>query len=176
MMRTPDLPTKPRKDSQLSNLAGEFFVAAELLKRDLQTSVTFGNAKAVDLLAHNPRTSRHFSIQVKAKRTHGYFPISVKSVERGCTYVFVRLGHVGQAVRYFIVHGSRLLDDSDRFGKDFRHRSIPGIRLRYLQDFENKWSIFEEVSPEGKKKLGKESDTVPFDLPRKRGRSWKSQL
>ena len=33
---------KNRADGQLSALAGEFFVAAELLKRELQTSVTFG--------------------------------------------------------------------------------------------------------------------------------------
>ena len=45
---------KTRADGQLSSLAGELFVAAELLKRDIQTSVTFGNAKAIDLLAHNP--------------------------------------------------------------------------------------------------------------------------
>jgi len=41
--------TKTRADGQLSSLAGEFFVAAELLKRDFQTSVTFGNVKAIDL-------------------------------------------------------------------------------------------------------------------------------
>jgi hypothetical protein len=40
---------KPRRDGQVSGLAGEFFVAAELLKRGRQTSVTFGNAKGVDL-------------------------------------------------------------------------------------------------------------------------------
>ena len=47
--------TRPRADGQISGLAGEFFVAAELLKRDIETSVTFGNAKAIDLLAHNSR-------------------------------------------------------------------------------------------------------------------------
>jgi hypothetical protein len=60
--------TKPRADGQLSALAGEFFVAAELLKRGLQTSVTFGNAKAIDLLAHNPAIDHTFPVQVKALR------------------------------------------------------------------------------------------------------------
>ena len=32
--------SKQRADGQESGLAGEFFVAAELLKRDLQTSLT----------------------------------------------------------------------------------------------------------------------------------------
>ena len=40
-------PKKARADGQLSALAGELFVAAELLKRGYQTSITFGNAKAI---------------------------------------------------------------------------------------------------------------------------------
>ncbi|MFL6335847.1 MAG: hypothetical protein ACJ754_21265 [Pyrinomonadaceae bacterium] len=58
---------KPRADGQLSGLAGEFFVAAELLKRGLQTSVTFGNAKAIDLFAHNPTIDFTF---VQDKKAH----------------------------------------------------------------------------------------------------------
>ncbi len=34
--------SKQRSDGQKSGLAGEFFVAAELLKRGLQTSLTLG--------------------------------------------------------------------------------------------------------------------------------------
>lgn len=33
----------------------EFFVAGELLKRGLQTSITFGNAEAIDIFAHSER-------------------------------------------------------------------------------------------------------------------------
>ena len=57
-----------RVDGQITGLAGELFVAAELLKRGLQTSVTFGNAKAIDLFAFNPDTGRTFTVQVKALR------------------------------------------------------------------------------------------------------------
>ena len=35
-----------KHERQMTGLAGELFVAAELLKRGLQTSITFGNAKA----------------------------------------------------------------------------------------------------------------------------------
>ncbi len=45
---------KARVDGNITGLAGELFVAAELLKRGLQTSITFGNAKQIDLFAHNP--------------------------------------------------------------------------------------------------------------------------
>lgn len=62
-------------DKNMTGLAGELFVAAELLKRGLQTSITFGNAKQIDLLAHNHHTGEYFTIQVKALRVKGYFPI-----------------------------------------------------------------------------------------------------
>ena len=57
--------SRQRADGQKSGLAGEFFVAAELLKRGLQTSLTLGNAKSIDLFAINDQGTR-FTIQVKA--------------------------------------------------------------------------------------------------------------
>jgi len=45
---------KPRVDGQMTGLAGEYFVAAELRKRSLQTSLTLGKAKAIDRIAMNP--------------------------------------------------------------------------------------------------------------------------
>lgn len=66
-------PKKVPADRQMSGLSGEFFVAAELLKRGIQTSVTFGNAKAIDLLAHYGPTGKAFSVQVKALRKRNFF-------------------------------------------------------------------------------------------------------
>ena len=51
-----------RADGQITSLAGELFVAAELLKRGLQTLITFGNAKAIDLFAVNPKSRRRFTV------------------------------------------------------------------------------------------------------------------
>lgn len=47
---------RTRIDGNMTGLAGELFVPAELLKRGLQTSITFGNANQIDLFAHNPKT------------------------------------------------------------------------------------------------------------------------
>lgn len=66
--RPNDVAKRTRADGQLSGLAGELFVAAELLKRGLQTSVTFGNAKSVDLFTYNPTLGRTFAVQVKTVR------------------------------------------------------------------------------------------------------------
>ncbi|HJP95174.1 MAG TPA: hypothetical protein VJ875_24700 [Pyrinomonadaceae bacterium] len=72
--------SKQRADGQKSGLAGEFFVAAELLKRGLQTSLTLGNAKSIDLFAINDQGTR-FTIQVKALRSPNYFLIDLERVQ-----------------------------------------------------------------------------------------------
>ena len=92
----------------MSGLSAEFFVAAELLKRRIQTSVTFGNAKAIDLLAHNGSTGKTFSVQVKALRKRNYFLIKPADVKSEHVYVFVLLNRPGVSVEYFIVPGTVL--------------------------------------------------------------------
>lgn len=63
---------KPRIDGQITGLAGELFVAAELLKRGLQTSVTFGNAKSVDLLAYDSHSKQSFAVHPNVLAELGY--------------------------------------------------------------------------------------------------------
>jgi hypothetical protein len=142
-MKKTTLPKKERADGQMSGLAGELFVAAELLKRGLQTSVTFGNAKQIDLFAHNSQTGRNFNIQVKALRTKNYFPITHAKVKTEHVYVFVLLNKPGEAVQYFIVPGAALAGHPERFGKDFQHPTFPGIHPKVLGDFEGDWKHFD---------------------------------
>jgi hypothetical protein len=134
---------KPRADGQISGLAGEFFVAAELLKRDIQTSVTFGNAKAIDLFAYNSRTGINFNVQVKTLRSNNYFLVEPSKVVRAHIYVFVLLNKPDQPVRYFVVPGYTLLDERARFGKGFQVGNMPGILPKDLADFEGNWKLFE---------------------------------
>lgn len=136
---------KTRADGQLSALAGEFFVAAELLKREFQTSITFGNAKAIDLLAHNSTINHIFKVQVKTLRTMNYFLMSPKAVKPDLIYVFVLLNKPDFAVRYFIVPGKVLANEAERFGKDFQHPSMPGIHPKRLIEFENAWGHFDRI-------------------------------
>lgn len=139
----PVVPAKPKRaDGQVTGLAGELFVAAELLKRNLQTSVTFGNAKSIDLLAYNSETEKSFTVQVKTVRKRNAFPISYDAVKANHTYVFVILGRPEQAVRYFIVPGSALANEPDRFTKWFKDEKFPGIPPAALEPFENQWEIF----------------------------------
>lgn len=137
--------SKKRIDGQLSALAGEFFVAAELLKRGLQTSVTFGNAKSIDLLAHNPAIDHTFPVQVKALRKTNYFLINRDRIKKGHIYVFALLNEPGKPVEYFVVPGAVLIDEASRFGKDFAHPTLPGIHPKRLKEFADAWHYFDRV-------------------------------
>lgn len=142
-MNTPQ--KKQRSDGQISGLAGELFVAAELLKRGLQTSVTFGNAKAVDLLAYDDRTDKSFSVQVKTVRSKNYFLINHAKIKPSHVYVFVILNKPGQPVQYYVVPGAKLKNDPQDFGAAFSDPKLPGIYPKVLErlGYENKWDTFE---------------------------------
>src|SRR6185436_17187694 len=101
---------KQRADGQKSGLSGELFVAAELLKRDLQVSLTLGNAKSIDLFAIN-ENGTPFTIQVKTLRVRNYFLINLDRVEDACYYVFVILNKPGVSPDYYIVPGCDLRND-----------------------------------------------------------------
>ncbi len=132
-MTETSIKNKARSDGQMSGLSAEFFVAAELLKRRIQTSVTFGNAKAIDLLAHNGSTGKTFSVQVKALRKRNYFLIKPADVKSEHVYVFVLLNRPGVSVEYFIVPGTVLVQNEPSFDKYFATlyecRESPGTRL-----------------------------------------------
>lgn len=141
-----DKPKAKRADGKVTGLAGEPFVAAELLKRGLQTSVTFGNAKAIDLLAYNPTTKKKFTIQVKSVRKRNAFPISYDRVETDHVYIFVILNKLGIAVQYFIVRGDVLVNQPERFTKWFTDPKFPGIPPAALEvdEFKDAWNVFDE--------------------------------
>ena len=139
--------TPGRVDGQMTGLAGELFVAAELLKRGLQTSVTFGNAKSIDLLAFNPEIERSFTVQVKAIRKKNVFPIAHKNVNPLHVYVFVILNSIDEAVQYFVVPGAVLANEPERFVlRWFTDTKFPGINWRILhkEGFENAWHVFHQ--------------------------------
>jgi hypothetical protein len=142
MLQMAEQPQKARADGQISGLAGELFVAAELLKRGMQTSVTFGNAKSIDLLTHCPHTDRVFKVQVKTVRKRNWFLLKRDRVLAGHVYVFVILNRPGSAVQYFVVLGDELLSNQELFEKGFNDPKMPGVSPSALTKYENNWGVF----------------------------------
>lgn len=130
-----------RADSQISGLAGEFFVAGELLRRGIQPGVTLGNAKAIDLFAHRGDTGQTFVVQVKALRGNNVFPINPDKIVREHVWVFVILNKPRIPVRYFIIPGSELVDHPEKF-KWLHDPKFPGIELSEVAEFEDNWAVF----------------------------------
>lgn len=131
-------------DRQLTGMAGEFLVVGQLFKRHLQASVTFGNAKAIDVLAHNPRTDKVFSISVKTLRKRNCYPLNPKSVSRDHTYIFVLLNPPGEAEQYFIVPGSVLKKNLQSFfGASLTYEKRAAVNFGPLRNYEDNWRFFE---------------------------------
>lgn len=137
-----------RADSQKSGLAGELFVAAELLKRDYQVSLSFGNAKSVDLFVFDERTQRTLIVQVKALRSKNYFTLEPRNVTPEHIYAFALLNKPEEAVEFFITDGVTLLSDKELlFGKGHETSKFNGIYYKKLLPFKNNWAVFEQHMP-----------------------------
>ena len=143
-----DKPKRPRVDGQMSGMAGEFLVAGKLFKRRMQVSVTMGNAKAIDLFVHNPRTDRTFNVQVKTLRQKNCFPMRRENLKPRHVYVFVILNRDDQDEQFFIVPGTTILNDINRFfGTSYAREEpspFPAVNYGPLKEFEDNWELFEK--------------------------------
>lgn len=141
--------SKRRVDGQITGMAGEFLTLGKLFKRGYQGSVTFGNAKAIDLFVYNPETARTFNVQVKTLRAKNCFPMRREDIHPDHIYVFVLLNGFDKGEEFFIVPGHDILDAIDKFfGSSYRGRerpsSMPAINYGLLAAYKGNWKIFDE--------------------------------
>lgn len=95
---------------QITGLSGEYFVAAELLKRNYQVAMTIGNAKTIDLFATDEITGKSYLIQVKTLRKKpNCFSLNTSKVKSNVIYFFVYLNSQEDNVEYYILKGKELL-------------------------------------------------------------------
>ncbi len=105
-----------KKDKQITGLSGEYFVAAELLKRNFQVSMTLGNAKSIDLIAISPETNISYKIQVKTLRKKpNCFTLLIDKIVGEDFYFFVYLNSEQEAPEYYIIQGIELKSDLPHF-------------------------------------------------------------
>jgi hypothetical protein len=79
---------KPRASS---GLASEFYVTYQLYRRGYVGMVTYGNTKALDIVAANPEDNRTATIEVKSLKGKTNWPIRVRNdvVVKNHFYVLV---------------------------------------------------------------------------------------
>ncbi|MFA6292471.1 MAG: hypothetical protein WC637_11850, partial [Victivallales bacterium] len=136
---------RKRKDGQKSGLAGELFVAAELLKRDFQVSLTLGTAKAIDLFALNEESGVTYKVQVKTLRASNCYLINAENIDPTFVYAFVLLHKVGQHVDYFLISGQELIEkEKDIWGAGGGRIPMAGITMGGIKPYKDNWGVFEK--------------------------------
>ncbi len=129
--------------NQITGLSGEYFVAAELLKRNFQVAMTIGTAKAIDLIAIDDSIGKTFKVQVKTLRSQNCFTLHTSKIIPEAIYFFVFLNEIEVEPSYFIVKGEELLDRPKHFygsslGREDKRETV---NQGPLQEFKNRWSI-----------------------------------
>lgn len=120
-----------------TGLSGEYFVAAELLRRGFNVGITMGNVKSIDILAE--KSGKQYIIQVKAifkNKNVGWLMMKDKIVSN-LFYVLVNLNEDRMAQpEYFIAKGSEI----SRLVKQYETRGILSLSSVNKEEFRGNWN------------------------------------
>ncbi|HVT85775.1 MAG TPA: hypothetical protein VHD35_11265 [Chitinophagaceae bacterium] len=122
--------------SSSTGLSGEYFVAAELLRRGFSVGITMGNAKAIDILAE--KKNKQYIIQVKSifKRQNSGWPMMKDKVSTKILYVFVVLnGDKMSHPDFFISTGK----EAKRKVNQYRTRGLITVSSLNNEQFAKRW-------------------------------------
>ncbi|WP_027379871.1 hypothetical protein [Chryseobacterium daeguense] len=129
-------------EKQLTGISGEFFVAAELAKRNYQVALSLGNAKGVDLFATNQLTNNTFEIEVKTLRKKpNCFTLNTKRIKVNSIYIFVYLNEENISPDFYIVKGEELLNNLKIYYGSSLKTNRQTVNHGPLKIHLNKWEI-----------------------------------
>jgi hypothetical protein len=149
---------------QLSGIAGEYYVAAELSRRGCLAAITLRNSDGVDILVSNESGEKTFSIQVKTTQNKRKWILGEKVENDKAAnkfYVFVNIQNdLNSLPEYFIVKAKDLANHIYEGHRDWLKEQGKNGRIRkdssarqfdptyFLKDELLNWerllSIFEE--------------------------------
>lgn len=130
-------------DRSQTSFAAELFVAAELVKQGHIVTITFGNEKAIDILAVEAENQRNMvSIDVKGLRRPAYWALGnyANRKKHPAIYVFCYLNKSNENPQYFIVP-KRKVDQLVEYAKD---RKSGWIKFKGIQEYKDKWNLIWE--------------------------------
>lgn len=132
-------------DNQITGLSGEYFIAAELLKRGYQAVLTVGNAKAIDLMVLSPTTQKFCAVEVKTLRSLNCYSITKKSITPKTIYAFVILNFEGIPPDYYILTGKEILRNPKLYFGSSLGKSRETINYGPLKPFKDAWTAFDTL-------------------------------
>ena len=143
-------------DKSLLNLAGEYRVAAELLKRGIFAAVTFGNMKGADIIATGPNR-RSAVVEVKASNSSRFVTgLFQKYKTRDCQHptfwvlcAITPGGEFNTERAFVLTHDELALKQGQRNCPGERlsyeqlaaraKKGVDNIRIENIREFENDW-------------------------------------
>ena len=137
---------KKKVENQLTGIAGEFFVAAELAKRNFQVALTLGNAKGIDLFATNQVTLKTFEIEVKTLRKKpNCFTLKVERLKDDKIFVFVYLNEKDLSPDYYIVAGKEILSALQHYYGASLHTTRQTVNHGPLKIHKGRWDKLGQI-------------------------------
>jgi hypothetical protein len=134
------------------SLSGEFLVAGELLRRNLNAAVTYGNAKKADVVAVKGRSAR--SIEVKTTQEQKWVVGGKVPEPDDSIWILVYLPHDDQKpAEFFILTGSELhailkpIEDAWLRKCQEKHgHPMPGVYSVRRQEIENHKGAWQKIT------------------------------
>ena len=135
-------------ENQLTGMAGEYLTVGKLFKKGLQAAVTSGNAKAIDILAYNQLNNKNYNVQVKTVRKKNCFLLQEKNINPEHIFIFVILNEFENNEEYYIIKGSEILENVNKFfGSTYKSENpskMSGILYGPLKEYKDNWKLFDE--------------------------------
>jgi len=104
----------PNTEKYKTQWSGQFYVAAELVKRGYFIGFTMGNANETDILAKSPENI-HFSIEVKSMKKGNFWMFKKRTVKDNLFYIFTIVGEVGDSPEFFILTSEEAMDEYQKY-------------------------------------------------------------
>lgn len=133
-------------------MAGEHFVAAELLRRCLAASVTMGNAKRADVVVMNASATKVVVVEVKSSARSEWIVGSLPPEPSDQPWVFVRIPiNKEHSPEYFVFTAAELNEIllprheayckrfQEKHGKPFSGKGVMALKLEDAHKGKNRW-------------------------------------
>lgn len=135
-----------QEEKHFLNLAGEYGVCAELAKRQIHSSLTYGNHKAADVIAINTDTKKVGVIEVKTTRSNrvvtGFFQKYITpKTQHPDFWVIVRIDEDNLSHFYILTHDemSKIQMTSNKMTKWEAVNGVDNIHIDLIKEYKDGW-------------------------------------
>jgi len=129
------------------NLAGEYAVCSELAKRNITSSITFGNHKAADIIAVNLINKTSVVIEVKTTRSNKFVTsffqkYKVPDTPHPDIWILVHINKDNQSEFYILSHKEIAKEQMIRNKMKNWHyvNGVDNILIKQITKYKNNWN------------------------------------